>query len=156
MEKIANSQQKITPFLWFNDNAEEAVNFYASVFEDSKIDTVTRYGKGGPVPEGTIMTIAFQLHGQKFIAINGGPHYKFTPAVSFVIGCDNQQEIDHYWNRLTSGHFEQCGWLVDKYGLSWQVVPSNMSKLMSGPNAGRAMQAMMTMKKLIIADLENA
>jgi predicted 3-demethylubiquinone-9 3-methyltransferase (glyoxalase superfamily) len=155
MERITSSQ-KIIPFLWFDKEAEEAVNFYTSIFKDSKIKNIARYGKGGPAPEGSVMTVDFELAGQKFLALNGGPHYKFTPAVSFVITCDTQEEIDHYWNKLSSGQFEQCGWLVDKFGLSWQVVPSNMGQLMTGPNSQRAMQAMMKMKKLIIADLENA
>lgn len=151
------SQQKITPFLWFDTQAKEAAEFYTGIFKNSKINLVTYYN-GGPMPAGTVMTVAFELEGQSFTALNGGPHYKFNPAVSFVISCENQQEIDYYWNALSSGQFEQCGWLVDKFGLSWQVVPSNLGELLSRnkEKAGSAMAALMKMKKIVIAELENA
>ena len=145
--------QKITPFLWFNNNAEEAVNFYTSVFKDSKIGSMSRYDKAGAqasgMPEGTVMTASFQLNGQDFVAINGGPHFKFTEAISFVVNCDNQEEIDHYWNKLTEGgdaKAQQCGWLKDRYGLSWQIVPAELSKLIS--KSPKVMQAILQMKKI--------
>lgn len=160
--------QKITPFLWFDNQAEEAVNFYCSVFSEapggktSKIGSVARYDEAGAKasgrPAGSVMTASFQLEGQEFIALNGGPHFKFTEAISFVISCENQGEVDYYWNKLSEGGQEsQCGWLKDKFGLWWQVVPAILSKLLSDPKKSqRTMQAMMPMKKLIIADLENA
>jgi predicted 3-demethylubiquinone-9 3-methyltransferase (glyoxalase superfamily) len=145
---------KITPFLWFNDNAEEAVNFYAALFPDAQIHSVTRYAPGGPGRAGSVMTMEFELAGQRFIALNGGPHYPFTPAVSFVVHCDTQDEIDRYWAALTEGGKEvQCGWLVDKFGLSWQITPRELGKLLKGP---KAMQAMMSMQKLDIAVLKAA
>jgi predicted 3-demethylubiquinone-9 3-methyltransferase (glyoxalase superfamily) len=147
--------QKITPFLWFNDNAEEAMNYYTSVFKNSKTLGVTRYGKNMPLPEGTVMTATFELDGQKFVALNGGPLFKFTEAVSFVINCEDQEEIDYYWNTLTGdgGSESQCGWLKDKFGLSWQVVPVNIGELVK--NQG-SVQALMGMKKLDIAALKAA
>jgi predicted 3-demethylubiquinone-9 3-methyltransferase (glyoxalase superfamily) len=150
--------QKITPFLWFNDNAEEAVKFYTSLFKKSKILNVARYGDAGANasgrPAGSIMTIEFELEGQRFLALNGGPYFKFTEAVSFVVHCDTQAEIDRFWTKLSSGGKEsQCGWLKDKFGLSWQVVPARIAELVSHP---KAMQAMMQMKKLDIAALERA
>jgi len=156
--------QKITPFLWFDNQAEEAVKFYTSVFKNSKIGSMARYDEAASAaagrPKGSVMTASFQLEGQEFIALNGGPHFKFTEAISFVVNCDTQKEIDYYWDKLTEGGEEsQCGWLKDKFGLSWQIVPSSLSKLISGPDTGkskRAMAALMKMKKLIIADLENA
>lgn len=153
--------QKITPFLWFDNNAEEAVNFYASIFKDAKINNVSRYSeeasKAANMPKGSAMTVAFNLNGQDFVAINGGPVFKFTEAVSFVINCSSQEEVDHYWYKLSEGGKEsQCGWLKDKYGLSWQVTPKQMGELMSGPKAGKVMQAMLKMKKLVIKDLEEA
>jgi predicted 3-demethylubiquinone-9 3-methyltransferase (glyoxalase superfamily) len=151
--------QKITPFLWFDNNAKEAAEFYTEVFKNSKITDVARYSEGSPMPAGTVMTVAFELDGQKFTALNGGPHFTFNPSVSFVISCENQEEIDYYWNKLSADpESEQCGWLKDKFGLSWQVVPANMGELMSKDKskAGRVMTALMKMKKLIIADLENA
>ena len=147
--------QKITPFLWFDHQAEEAANFYTSLFKDSRILSVSRYGEGGPVPQGTVMTVNFELEGQEFIALNGGPEYTFTPAVSFLVDCATQAEVDKLWEKLTEGGEEvQCGWLKDKYGLSWQIVPSGLTDLLNGRNAEgsrRAMQAMLQMKKL---DLE--
>ena len=152
--------QKITPFLWFNDQAEEAANFYISVFKNSKLDDVVRNGENGPGPKGSALTASFTLDGQQFVALNGGPHFKFTEAVSFVISCQDQEEIDYYWQKLSEGGEEsRCGWLKDKYGLSWQVVPAAMGKLLSNPDpekSKRTMQALMKMNKLDIAALENA
>lgn len=152
--------QKIKPFLWFNDNAEEAVNFYLSVFRNAKAGAVMRYGEGGPGKPGSVMTMSFELEGMEFIALNGGPHYSFTAAISFVVNCDSQAEIDAYWAKLTEGGQEvQCGWVTDRFGLSWQVVPRNIAELLRGKDdAGgqRAMQAMMQMKKLDIAALKSA
>jgi predicted 3-demethylubiquinone-9 3-methyltransferase (glyoxalase superfamily) len=153
------TQQKITPFLWFNNNAKEAAEFYTGIFDNSRITNLTRYSEGAPMPAGTVMTVAFELDGQKFTALNGGPHFKFNPSVSFVISCNDQKEIDHYWNSLSADpKQEQCGWLVDKFGLSWQVIPSNLGELLSKDKerSGRVMAALMKMKKLVIADLENA
>ena len=150
----------ITPFLWFNDQAEEAANFYTSVFKNSKLNEIVRNGEGGPGPKGSVLTASFMLDGQQFVALNGGPHFKFTEAVSFVINCPDQQEIDYYWQKLSEGGEEgRCGWLKDKYGLSWQVVPADMSKLLSNPDpekSKRVMQALMKMNKLDIAALQNA
>ncbi|MEO6453201.1 MAG: VOC family protein [Ginsengibacter sp.] len=156
--------KKITPFLWFDDKAEEAVNFYTSVFKNSKVNKMTRYtGEGAKAagrPEGSVMTAAFTLDGQDFVALNGGPMFKFTEAISFVVNCDTQEEVDDFWDKLSEGGQEsQCGWLKDKFGLSWQIVPVILMKLLSdtdGGKAKRAMQAMLKMKKIIIADLENA
>jgi len=152
--------QKITPFLWFDNNAEEAANFYVSVFKNSKILTVSRYGDAGPGPKGAVMVVNFQLEGQQFTALNGGPVFKFSEAFSFVVSCETQQEIDHYWNKLTAngGQESQCGWLKDKFGLSWQIVPTALGKLMRGDpkKANRVMQAVLQMNKLDIATLEEA
>lgn len=157
--------QKITPFLWFNDNAEEAVNLYTSVFDNSYINNVVRYNGAGAraahMPEGTVMTMDFILEGQKFAAINGGPLFKFTEAVSFVINCEGQEEVDKFWNKLTAngGQESQCGWLKDKFGLSWQVVPATLSRLLQDKDPAksmRVMHAMLQMKKIIVADLERA
>ena len=152
--------QKITPFLWFDQQAEEAANFYTSVFPNSKVEAVTRYGDSGPGPKGSVMTVGFELDGQKFTALNGGPHFKFTEAISFVVTCETQQEVDEFWEKLSAGGQEvQCGWLRDKYGLSWQIVPKPFIEMMKDPDAGRkerVMQAMMQMKKLDIARLQEA
>lgn len=147
--------QNITPMLWFDNQAEEAMNLYLSIFPNSKQLSVVRYPEGAMGPAGSVMTCSFELNGQVFTALNGGPIFKFTEAVSFVITCKDQAEIDFFWNKLTAdgGMESQCGWLKDKFGLSWQVIPENMSSLINGP-AG--MQAMMKMKKIIIADLQNA
>jgi predicted 3-demethylubiquinone-9 3-methyltransferase (glyoxalase superfamily) len=146
--------QKITPFLWFNDQAEEAMNFYASVFKDSQAGTVNHYGEGAPMPAGTVMTASFKLLGLEFTALNGGPQYKFTEAVSFVINCDDQAEVDYYWDKLTEGGEEgQCGWLKDRFGLSWQVVPSGLAELLSDPDPGRAQRALTCMLKMTKLDL---
>jgi predicted 3-demethylubiquinone-9 3-methyltransferase (glyoxalase superfamily) len=152
--------QKITPFLWFDGNAEEAMNFYVSVFKNSKVLSVNRYGETGPGPKGSVMTVAFELDGQRFAGLNGGPQFKFSSAVSFVVNCETQQEVDHFWDRLSDGGEPlQCGWLKDKYGLSWQIVPTIMVKLLQDKDAaksGRVMQAMMQMNKIDIAKLEHA
>lgn len=153
-------QQKITPFLWFNDQAEEAARFYTSVFQDSGIHTTTYYTAGAPMPEGSVMTVAFRLEGQQFVALNGGPQFTFSPAVSFVVNCRNQEEIDYYWEKLSADPArEQCGWLQDKFGLSWQIVPENLPELLRGHSQGqsaRIVQALLQMKKLVIADLLKA
>jgi predicted 3-demethylubiquinone-9 3-methyltransferase (glyoxalase superfamily) len=153
--------QKISPFLWFDDQAEEAVKFYVSVFKNAKIGDIARYGDAGPGPKGSAMTVAFELEGLNMIALNGGPHFKFTEAISLSVDCEDQAEVDRLWDTLTAdgGEPSQCGWLKDKYGLSWQIVPKIMGKLMSDPDpakAKRAMEAMLTMTKLDIAALERA
>ena len=153
--------QKITPFLWFDTKAEEAAQFYVSVFKNSRILAVTRYGDAGPGPKGSVMVVSFQLEGQQFTALNGGPRFQFSEAFSFVVSCENQEEIDYYWNKLTSdgGQESQCGWLKDKFGFSWQIVPTALGKLMSDKDpkkANRVMQALLQMKKLDIAVLEEA
>jgi len=145
---------RITPFLWFDSNAEEAVEFYLTVFQNSR--RLDRLGRGDDSrgPKGSILTIAFELDGQRFVSINGGPMYKFTEAVSFVVRCDSQQEVDDYWEKLSAGGSEgRCGWLKDKFGLSWQIVPARLPDLIKHP---KAMQAMLQMKKLDIAELERA
>ena len=152
--------QQVTPFLWFDNNAEVAVQFYTSIFKNSSIGKIARYtsegAKASGQPEGSAMTVPFTLNGQNFTAINGGPIFKFTEAISFVVNCENQEEVDHFWNKLTEGGQEvQCGWLKDKYGLSWQVVPKQLGELMSDPaKAGKVMGEMLKMKKIIIKDLE--
>jgi len=156
--------QKITPFLWFDTKAEEAANFYTSIFKNSKILKVTRYSKSGSqasgAPVGSVMTVAFQIEGQNFSAINAGPVFKFTEAISFVINCETQNEIDYYWEKLSDGgdpKSQQCGWLKDKFGLSWQVVPSVLGELMSDPSKSeRVMKALLKMKKLDIKTLQEA
>jgi predicted 3-demethylubiquinone-9 3-methyltransferase (glyoxalase superfamily) len=152
--------QKITPFLWFDNNAEEAMNFYTSVFRNSKKGTITRYGKSGPGPEGTAMSVTFQLEGQEFFALNGGPVYKFTPAISMFLDCKTQEEVDHFWEKLSEGgRKDRCGWLTDKFGLSWQIVPTVLNEMLRDPDpakAQRVMEAMLKMDKLIIKDLKDA
>ena len=153
--------QKITPFLWFNQEAEEAANLYVSLFKDSKILGVSRYGDAGPGPKGSAMTVEFQLAGQRFIALNGGPHFKFTEAISLFVSCDSQEEVDTLWSRLTAngGQEGQCGWLKDRFGLSWQIVPSRFMQMIQDKDpkrSQRVMQAMLTMKKFDIARLEEA
>ncbi|HMK54171.1 MAG TPA: VOC family protein [Methanobacteriaceae archaeon] len=152
--------QKITPFLWFDNQAEEAMNFYISVFKDSKAINVTRYGAGAPISEGTVMTAKFQIEGQEFVALNGGPQFKFTEAISFVVNCENQEEIDYYWKKLSEGGEEQGpGWVKDKYGLSWQIVPIVLQELMDDEDpekSGRVMGAMMQMTKIDINKLKQA
>ena len=151
---------KITPFLWFDNQAEEAANFYVSIFKNSKIVNVSRYGEAGPGPKGSAMTVVFQLDGQEFIALNGGPHFKFTEAISFSVDCKTQQEVDEYWEKLSAGGKPgQCGWLKDKYGLSWQIVPSILGQLLGDKDpqkSKRAMEAMVKMTKLDIAALQRA
>ena len=152
--------KKITPFLWFDGKAEEAMNFYVSIFKNSKVGSVTRYGEAGPGPKGTVMTAAFQLDGQDFIALNGGPHFRFTEAISFSVDCKTQREVDELWEKLSEGgQKSQCGWLKDKYGLSWQIVPSVLGELLGSKNpekSKRVMQAMLQMTKIDIATLKQA
>ncbi|HEX7298810.1 MAG TPA: VOC family protein [Solirubrobacteraceae bacterium] len=153
-------QQRITPSLWFDTEAEEAAAFYVSVFDNARIVSVARYTEAGPRAAGMVMTVEFELDGQRFIGINGGPEFSFSEAVSFQINCETQDEVDYYWERLSEGGQEgPCGWLKDRYGLSWQVVPTGMDELFSDPDAQRArraMQAMLGMGKLDIAALRNA
>ena len=149
----------ITPFLWYETQAEEAATFYTSIFPNSSIVNVTRYGDTGPGPKGSVMTAVFKLDGKDFIALNGGPAFTFTPATSFVVNCQTQAEIDHYWEKLSAGgRTDRCGWLVDKFGLSWQIVPAGLNKLISRDQAtaNRVMAALMPMAKLEIAKLEAA
>jgi predicted 3-demethylubiquinone-9 3-methyltransferase (glyoxalase superfamily) len=152
--------QKISPFLWFNDKAEEAVNFYIKVFKNAKIKSITRYGDAGPGPRGSVMTVSFLLDGQEFVALNGGPVFTFTPAISFVVNCGTQEEIDRLWVRLSAGGEQgNCGWLKDKYGVSWQIVPNILPKLLTGPDTGKThhvIQAILKMKKLDITKLKQA
>lgn len=154
------SKQKITPFLWFDNQAEEAINFYTSIFKNSRVVSVTCYGEEGPGPKGQVMTAAFQLDGQEFVALNGGPQFKFTEAISFVVNCETQEEVDNFWEKLSEGGEEsRCGWLKDKYGLSWQIVPSILVKLLQDKDAeksGKVMKAMMQMDKIDIETLEQA
>jgi predicted 3-demethylubiquinone-9 3-methyltransferase (glyoxalase superfamily) len=149
--------QKLTPSLWFDSQAEEAATFYVSVFGNSRIVSVMRFPEGAPVPAGTVMTIEFELDGHRFVGINGGPAFTFTEAVSFQIDCADQEEVDYFWERLGDGGEQGlCGWLKDKFGLSWQVVPAALVELMNDPDtdrAGRAMLAMQTMTRIVIADL---
>ena len=152
--------QKITPFLWFDNNAEEAANFYVSVFKNSKLLNIARYGEVGPGPNGTVMTVEFELNGQEFVALNGGPQFKFNEAISFVVNCDTQEEVDYYWERLSEGgEKSRCGWLKDKFGVGWQVTPTILGKLMADNDqekANRVMQAMLKMDKLEIEPLQRA
>ncbi len=151
---------KITPFLWFDDRAEEAAQFYVSVFPNSKIVSTTRYGEAGPGPVGSVMTVVFQLDGQEFIALNGGPQFEFTEAVSFSVDCKTQEEVDEYWGKLSRGGEEgPCGWLKDRYGLSWQINPTVLGEMLSDRDprrSRRVMEAMLKMKKIDIADLKKA
>lgn len=154
--------EKITPFLWFDHEAEEAASFYVSVFPNAEIRHVSHYGEGAPLPAGTVLTVDFTLAGQRFTALNGGPAFTFSEAVSFVVHCQTQDEVDHYWEHLTRGGDEQaqrCGWLKDRYGLSWQIVPDQLPELLGDPDpekAQRTMQAMLQMTKLDIAALQRA
>lgn len=152
--------QKITPFLWFDNQAEEAVNFYISVFRNAKVGKVTRYGEAGPGPAGTVMVAEFELEGMRFTALNGGPMFKFTEAISMVVDCKDQAEVDHLWGRLSEGGQPgQCGWLKDRFGLSWQIVPEALPRLLGDPDpakAGRVMQAMLQMTRIEVAKLEKA
>src|SRR5213596_3436231 len=147
--------QKITPFLWFDSQAEEAMNFYISIFPNSKVLQVTHYGDTGPGPKGTVMTAKFQLNGQEFVALNGGPHFKFTEAISLVVNCETQEEIDYYWKKLSEGGNEvQCGWLKDKFGLSWQIVPTVLGELLSDKDAAKSQRVMQAMLKMVKLDIE--
>ena len=156
--------QRITPFLWFDDKAEEAANFYVSMFKNSKLGTVARYGSEGAAvsgrPKGTVMTVAFQIDGQEFVALNGGPLFKFSEAISFVVNCKTQEEVDELWEKLSAGGEKgRCGWLKDKYGLSWQVVPTALEEMLRDPDArksGRVMEAMLQIDKLDIRKLKQA
>jgi predicted 3-demethylubiquinone-9 3-methyltransferase (glyoxalase superfamily) len=154
--------QKITPFLWFDNKAEEAANSYVSLFPNSKVGAASHYSNEGAnvsgMPKGSVMVVTFELDGQKFMALNGGPHFKFTEAVSFLVNCETQEEVDRLWNKLSEGgHKDRCGWLKDRYGLSWQIVPTVLGQLMSDPQkASRVTRAMLQMDKLDIARLEQA
>ncbi len=152
--------QRITPLMWFNDQAEEARKFYVWIFSNSRIGATVRYGDAGPGPKGAVMTAAFELDGQEFVALNGGPQFAFSPAISFVVNCDTQAEVDEYWQRLSAGGTPHvCGWLKDRYGVSWQIVPRTLTRMVADSDAGRAarvMQAMMKMTKIEIAELERA
>ena len=153
--------QKITPCLWFDTEAEEAAEYYVSLFGDSKIIDISRYGEAGPRPAGTVLTVSFQLEGVEFTALNGGPNFTFNEAVSFQVSCESQDEVDRLWNKLTAdgGQEGQCGWLKDKFGLSWQIIPDGMSELLSDPDPGRsqrAMQAMLQMQKIDIDAVRKA
>ena len=152
--------QKIKPFLWFDNQAEEAVNLYTSAFPNAKIESINRYGEGSPMPEGTVMSIAFELNGQEFIALNGGPIFTFSPAISLFVNCETQEEVDSLWDKLGEGGTEmQCGWLTDRFGVTWQIVPTILPKLLGDDDeekAGRAMEAMLQMKKLDISKLIKA
>ena len=150
----------ITPFLWFDNNAEEAMNFYASIFKNSKIGTVARYGDAGPGPKGTVMTAEFSLEGTEFVALNGGPHFTFNEAVSFVVNCETQEEVDYFWEKLSEGgQKSRCGWLKDKFGLSWQITPTILTELINNPDqakADRVMKAMLQMDKIEIEPIIRA
>jgi predicted 3-demethylubiquinone-9 3-methyltransferase (glyoxalase superfamily) len=152
--------QKITPFLWFNNNAEEAVNFYISIFKNSKIVNISRYGEAGPGPKGTVMSATFELNGQEFMALNGGPHFSFSPAISLFVKCETQQEVDEFWEKLSAGgKKERCGWLTDKYGLSWQIIPNALGRMLQDKDpekSKRVMKAMLQMDKINIDGLKQA
>ena len=153
--------QKITPFLWFDHQAEEAAKFYVSMFKNSKILNIARYGEGTPMPKGTVMTVDFVLEGERFTALNGGPMFKFTEAISFLVNCESQDEVDMLWKKLTSngGVEGQCGWLKDRYGLSWQIIPTALGQMLSDPDpekAQRVMSAMLKMKKINVETLRQA
>jgi len=159
-ESSINSTQKITPCLWFDSNAEEAVNFYVSIFKNSKINSVNYYGVDGPLKAGTVLTITFELDGTEFTALNGGPHFKFSEAISFVVNCDTQEEIDMFWDKLSeNGEIQMCGWLKDRYGLSWQIVPGFLEEMLKGDDqekTDKVMKAILQMKKLDIGILKSA
>jgi predicted 3-demethylubiquinone-9 3-methyltransferase (glyoxalase superfamily) len=155
---MPTSGTKIGTCLWFDRNAEEAAEFYVSLFADSRIVSMTRYGKAGPGPEGSVLTVAFELAGREFMALNGGPHFRFNEAISIFVQCDTQAEIDRLWDRLLEGgEAQQCGWLKDRFGLSWQIVPSALDRMLRDPErSDRVMQALLQMVKLDIAQLEQA
>jgi predicted 3-demethylubiquinone-9 3-methyltransferase (glyoxalase superfamily) len=147
--------QKITPFLWLDGKAEEAANFYISIFKNSKIIKIARYGEAGPGPKGSVMIVTFELNGQQFIALNGGPQFTLTPAISFVVDCETQEELDHYWDNLSaSGSIQQCGWLTDKFGLSWQIVPTILGELAADKDTEKANRVMMAMMKMVKIDID--
>ncbi len=152
--------QKIAPFLWFDDKAEEAMNFYVSIFKNSKVVSISRYGEGGPGPKGTVMTGTFELERQKFMALNGGPHFKFSPAISFFVNCETQTEVDALWEKLSAGGEKQrCGWVTDQFGVSWQIIPTALGKMLSDPDPVRSrnvMKAMLQMDKIDIDQLKQA
>ena len=152
--------QKITPFLWFDGQAEEAMKFYTSIFKNTKTGSVSRYGDAGPGPKGSVMSATFELEGQKFMALNGGPHFKFTPAISFFVNCETQQEVDELWEKLSAGGAKnRCGWLTDKFGVSWQIIPTALGELLGDKDpekSKRVMQAMLQMEKIDIAGLRQA
>jgi predicted 3-demethylubiquinone-9 3-methyltransferase (glyoxalase superfamily) len=152
--------QKITPFLWFDDKAEEAMNFYVSIFKNSKVGSISRYGAEGPGPKGSVMTATFQLEGQEFMALNGGPLFKFSPAISFFVKCETQQEVDELWEKLSAGgEKQQCGWLKDKHGVSWQIIPNALGTMLSDKDparSARVMKAMLQMTKIEIDKLKQA
>jgi predicted 3-demethylubiquinone-9 3-methyltransferase (glyoxalase superfamily) len=152
--------QKITPFLWFDGKAEEAMNFYVSIFKNSKTGKITRYGEGGPGPKGTVMSATFQLDGQEFMALNGGPHFTCSPAISFFVNCKTQEEVDELWEKLSEGGEKgQCGWLKDKYGVSWQIIPTALGEMLGDPDtekSKRVMKAMLQMNKIDIKSLKQA
>ncbi len=152
--------QKITPFLWFDDKAEEAMNFYVSIFKNSRIVSISRYGEGAPRPKGTAMTGTFELESQKFMALNGGPHFTFSPAVSFFVNCETQAEVDELWKKLSvGGEIQRCGWLKDKYDISWQIIPTALGRMLSDPDPVKSksvMKAMLQMEKIDIVGLQRA
>ncbi len=152
--------QKITPFLWFNDQAEEAMNFYISVFRNAKAGEIRRYAEGGPAPQGSVMSASFQIEGQELIAFNGGPHFSFTPAISLFVDCKTQEEVDELWSKLSEGgQPQQCGWVTDRFGLSWQIIPSALGEMLQDKNKAKskaAMQAMMKMHKIDVQRLQHA
>ncbi|MES2243117.1 MAG: VOC family protein [Pseudomonadota bacterium] len=152
--------QKITPFLWFNDQAEEAMNFYISVFRNAKAGEIRRYAEGGPAPQGSVMSASFQIEGQELIAFNGGPHFSFTPAISLFVDCKTQEEVNELWSKLSEGgQPQQCGWVTDRFGLSWQIIPSALGEMLQDKNKAKskaAMQAMMKMHKIDVQRLQHA
>jgi predicted 3-demethylubiquinone-9 3-methyltransferase (glyoxalase superfamily) len=152
--------QKITPFLWFDNSVEEAANFYVSIFKNSRILNISRWGDGGPVPKGAVMSVTFELNGQEFMGLNGGPTFTFSPAISFFVKCETQQEVDEYWEKLSAGgKKERCGWLKDKFGVSWQIIPNALGKYLQEKDPAkskRVMQAMMQMDKIDIQGLQRA
>ena len=147
--------QKITPFLWFDSNAEDAINFYTSIFKNSKIGEIQRYGDAGPGPKGSVMTVRFQLEGQEFMALNGGPYFKFTPAISFFVDCETQQEVDELWEKLSAGGaLMQCGWLTDKFGVSWQIIPKALGELLGDKDPQKSQRVLKAMMKMVKIDVE--